>query len=218
MLRLWNKKFNHNFLNNSSIGTKLRTKVLNEIQCFKFSGGGHHSGSGSDHSEHSDHDDHGHDHYDGFHVIPPEIDFKGEERKRIFGTKVETFSVDKMLESVNKAIHKTASPEEEAISMFKSQTEYVDFLAKNFEKIALQKYPEYKKKFEEYKDYVPSEYTSLNSYQKEVHALDTYMWWKLEKQQQDIRKNYSFNKDSSLEEIRAKKNFFNSKIIYLYKP
>jgi hypothetical protein len=211
MLNLWkstkvNKKIINNIVNSAS--------SFHKFQLFKFSGGHHgHSASGSDHSDH-EHDDHHHRHEHGDHAnnvidhpMVAEGNYAQEARSRIFNKK-ETFSVDDLLTQVNTPISKSKETkiDPSQISAFNSQEDYIQFLARSFENKALQKYPEYKKYFDEYKHLIP-QFDKLNEYQKEVYALDTYLHWELEKTELETRELYNFS-GTPVERARQRFAFF----------
>lgn len=207
MLNLWkttkvNKKVLNNLINN--------THSFNKLQTFKFSGG-HHGHSGSDHSDH-EHDGHDHeegDHSDNVidHPLIPEGNYAKEARSRIFNKK-ETFSVDDLLSQVKVPISKTKDTKIDLskVSSFNSEQEYIKFLAKSFENKAVQKYPDYKKYFDDYKHLIP-QLDKLNDYQREVYALDTYLHWELEKTELETRELYNFS-GTSVERARQRFAFF----------
>jgi hypothetical protein len=205
MLGLLNKRLNNNHL------TKIVNSKLTKLQIRNFSGG-HHSGSDhSDHSHHSDHSDHGHGHDVVFQVNPPLEDYGAEVRSRIFGTKAETFSVDKLLDSIKKPSIKQTKPDQSNLNLFQTHTEYIDFLADSFKNKALEKYPNYRSDMS-VSSLIPN-FEKLNKYQQEVYLLEAYLMKELEKQRYETRQAYTFESNSSLEDSKQRNAFFKSKNI-----
>jgi hypothetical protein len=201
MLRLLNKRINNNILSQT-----VYSKLI-KIQSKAFSSG-HHSGSDhSDNSHQSDHSDHSH--HEGFQVSPPFEDWEAQERARIFGSKAETFSVDKLLDSIKKPILKEIKPDQSNLSLFKTHNEYVDFLADSFKTKALEKYPDYRNDMS-LSNLVPN-FEKLNKYQQEVYLLEAFLMNELQKQKEEVRKLYSFNSNNNLEDSKQRNAFFHSK-------
>jgi hypothetical protein len=205
MLKLWKTPV----LRERILLRKLAGKsgLLNQ-QKFNFSAGGHgdgHSGSGSEH-DHDDHSEHHEEHHhDGYSSLNLE-NYNQEIRSRIF-RKSEGFSVDKLLYQLNEPLQQiTVKPDASQIEVYKSNEEYINFLAESFERKALEKYPEYKSSLNQYKHLIPN-YDSLNNYAKEVYSLDTYLHWKLEVDELQIREAYNFS-GSSFERANQRVNFF----------
>jgi hypothetical protein len=89
-------------------------------------------------------------------------------------------------------VQSTNIPDVNLTQVYSSQQDYVNFLAKSFETQALKKYPDYKKNISEFQHLIPN-YESLNTYQKEVLTLDTYLHWQLELEELKLREAYNFN-------------------------
>jgi len=175
---------------------------------FRFSGGGHHSES--EHSEHSEHTEHSdHDTHSG---SKNEIhQFNQDRRQRIFAAKKDAFSVEEMLNKAKNPLDLHQAKGFPEVQMHQTEEEYIKFLAENFEKITLLKYPEYKKNLELFVHRIP-DYDSMNAYQKEVFALDAYLHWKLETVEDETRAVYDF-KGTSLEQAKERFRFFESKLL-----
>jgi hypothetical protein len=203
MLKLWKTPV----LREKLLLRKLARKsnIINQ-QKFNFSAGGHgQSGSGSEH-EHEDHSDHHEEHHHEEHSSLNLHNYNEEIRSRIF-RKSEGFSVDKLLNQLSEPLVQTTSkPDPSHIEVFKSNEEYINFLAQSFERKALEKYPEYKSSLSQYRHLIPN-YDSLNAYAKEVYSLDTYLHWKLEIEELQIREGYNFS-GSSLERAIQRVSFF----------
>jgi hypothetical protein len=205
MLRLLNKRINNNLL------SLAKNSQLIKLQIKNFSGG-HHSGSDhSDHSHHSDHSDHGHGNDTVFPVNPPLEDYEAQVRARTFGIKAEIFSVDKLLDSIKKPIIKADKPDHSNLSLFKTNKEYIDFLADTFKSKALEKYPNYRNDLSLSKN-VPN-FENLNKYQQEVYLLQAFLVNEMEKQKEEVRKLYSFESNNSLEDTKKRNEFFHSNLI-----
>lgn len=173
------------------------------IQKFRFSGG-HHSESEHEHSEHSEHSEH--DHHG---PTKNEIhEFNQESRQRIFQAKKDSFSVEEMINGAKKPMFSQEKGFSE-VKMHETEEEYIKFLAENFERITLQKYPEYKKDLEKFIHRIP-DFDKMNAYQKEVFTLDAYLHWKLETTEDETRAAYDF-KGTSLEQAQERFKFFESK-------
>jgi hypothetical protein len=207
MLKLWKTPVLHNKVLLKSV----KGKALASIQKFNFSGDGHghgHSGSESDH-EHGHHEEHHehHDHHEGKDIpIVSDAHFHEEARSRIFNHQ-EKFSVDNLLGQLKEPLVQfKTKPDASVIEVYKSQDEYINFLAQSFERKALEKYPEYKTHLEQFKHLIPN-YDSLNAYQREAYTLDTYLHWKLELEELQIRESYNFS-GTPLERARQRLNFF----------
>ena len=203
MLKLWKTPV----LREKLLLRKLARKsnIINQ-QKFNFSAGGHgQSGSGSEH-EHEDHSDHHEEHHHEEHSSLNLHNYNEEIRSRIF-RKSEGFSVDKLLNQLSEPlVQTTLKPDRSQIEVFKSNEEYINFLAQSFERKALEKYPEYKSSLSQYRHLIPN-YDSLNAYAKEVYSLDTYLHWKLEIEELQIREGYNFS-GSSLERATQRVSFF----------
>lgn len=175
---------------------------LNTLQKFKFSGG-HHSDSEHDHS-HSEHSDHEHS-----ELRDPNfnewIKFENEERNRIFSRKNDEFNVEEMLQNARTPL-KVNQKGMNQVDLFETEREYINFLAENFERKTLEKYPEYKMHLDKFVQNIP-EFEGMNAYQKEVYTLDAYLNWKLETTEDEIRSVYDF-KGTSLEQARQRFAFF----------
>ena len=178
---------------------------LNVFQKFYFSGG-HHSGSESDH-------DHHHSSTSTTDTSESE-DHLSLQRNRIFKTKVDRFSVDSILESLKTPlIKKENHVEKSTLKLFDSDKQYIDFLTLNFEKHALKKYPDYKLHLNEFKSRIPN-YEKINSYQREVLILETYMIWKLEKLRDESVTAFEASYKSPLDQIKHRLNLISSKKYY----
>lgn len=210
MLRLWNKSINNNFISTS----KIISSNFNKQLISKFSSGHHSDSDHSGHSGHSagsDHSDHDHHHeHGGFQVNPPLEDYEAQAKSRIFRSQIDSFSVDKLLDSMKTPIIKPKKAEKHDLNLFQTNKEYIDFLATSFENKALERYPDYKKNNELTK-LIPN-YEKLNRYQQEVYLLNAYLVNELEKQREDIRKLYTFEKSSTLEESNERVAFFSSNL------
>merc|ERR1711957_602306 len=169
------------------------------LQKFKFSGGGH---SDSDH-------DHSHSEHSDSEVKDPNFNewtkFENEERNRIFSRKNDEFSVEEMLNKANTPL-RTMQKGNNPVDLFKTEQEYIVFLAENFERKTLEKYPDYKENLDKFVQNIP-DYEEMNAYQKEVYTLDAYLHWKLETTEDDIRAAYDF-KGTSLEQAKQRFAFF----------
>lgn len=203
------KMFKKTLQTSKQIG--LLTKNMQEsalagrAQKFRFSGGHNSESEHSEHSEHTEHSDH-----DGHSAFKNEIqEFNQEKRQRIFAGKKEAFSVEEMLHNAKQPLAAQAKGFPE-VQMHQTEEEYIKFLAENFEKVTLLKYPEYKKDLEKFVQRIPG-YAKMNAYQKEVFVLDAYLHWKLETVEDETRAAYDFQ-GTSLEQAKERFRFFESKI------
>jgi len=208
MLNIWKTPMN------KTLQLSLKKKVvMGNVQKFRFSaGGGHgqgHSGSESDHDhDHHEHDDHHDAHAEHSHDVPlvSEGNFAQEARSRIFNRQ-ETFSVESLMSSLKQPlVQRTPQLDSSSVEVYKSKEEYVNFLAANFERRALEKYPQYKQSLDQFKHLIPN-YDSLNAYQREVLTLDTYLHWQLELQELGNRNSYNFS-GSPVDRARERFAFF----------
>lgn len=202
------KMFKKTLQTSKQIG--LLTKSIQEsaltgrAQKFNFSGGHHSDSENSEHSDHTEHSDH-----DSHPALKNEIqEFNQEKRQRIFAAKKDAFSVDELLNNAKKPLASQAKGFPE-VQMHQTEEEYIKFLAENFERITLQKYPEYKKNFDKFVHKIP-DFDQMNAYQKEVFTLDAYLHWRLETIEDETRAAYDF-KGTSLEQARERFRFFESK-------
>ena len=179
---------------------------LNPLQKFRFSGGHHSSDSDHDHS-HSEHSDA--EHTDSKDLFNNEwTKFENENRNRIYSKKNDEFNVEEMINRARTPL-KTSQKGMNPVDLFKTENEYIGFLAQTFEKKTLEKYPDYKQNLEKFVHKIP-DYEDMNAYQKEVYTLDAYLHWKLETTEDDIREAYDF-KGTSLEQARQRFAFFEGK-------
>ena len=129
-----------------------------------------------------------------------------EVRSRIFN-RTETFSVDNLLDKIKQPlIQIKTKPDASVIQLYKSEDDYINFLAKSFERKALEKYPDYKTDLEQFRHLIP-DYENLNAYQREAYTLDTYLHWKLELEELKIRDAYNFS-GTPLERAKQRVGFF----------
>ena len=196
------KQLNRNLIFNLNKITQNNSTNLSSLQKFYFSGG-HHSGSDSDHDHHH--------HTTTTTDVSESEDHLSLQRNRIFRSKVEKFSVDSLLDSLRSPISqqdKRVSPE--SLKMFKTDSEYINFLATNFEKHALKRYPDYKTHLSEFKDRIIG-YDKFNAYQKEVMTLEHYLIWKLEKLRDESVNAFDSKTKDPLENIRKRFEMVSSK-------
>lgn len=175
----------------------LKSSSIWSAQKFYFSGG--HS-SGSDH-------DHHHTSTTSTDASEPE-DHVNIRRSKLF--KKEEFSVDNLLDSLKTPLseNKQYVPLS-SLQNFNDQNEYVNFLATNFEKHALRRFPEYKTHLSEFKHRIHN-YDNLNSYQREVLTLEMYHNWRLEKLRQETVDAFN-SSGSALDQLRNRFNMISSK-------
>ena len=210
MLKLWKTPVLHNKV----LLNAFKHRTLSQLSRFNFSASGDNHGHGTGHSgsetegehEHEDHEDH---HHSGEHKdIPFALDGNpaSEIRSRIFN-RTETFSVDSLLAKIKEPlIQIKTKPDASVIQLYKSEDEYINFLAKSFERKALEKYPDYKTDLEQFKHLIP-DYENLNAYQREAYTLDTYLHWKLELEELKIQETYNFS-GTPLERAKQRVGFF----------
>lgn len=184
-----------------------KSSIVNQVK-FNFSAGGHghgHSGSGSgSEHEHDHHEDHDHGHHSSIDIIGH--DYVQETRSRIF-RKSQEFSVENLLNHINHPITRVNPKlDSSQVSVFNSEEEYIKYLGQSFEKKALEKYPEYKTHLAQFKHLIPN-YDKLNPYAREAYTLDTYLHWKLEVEEHQIRENFNFS-GSAAERAAQRVNFF----------
>jgi hypothetical protein len=214
MLKLWKTPV----LQNKVLLKSIRGRAMNSLQKFSFSGDSHghgsgHSGSESDHEHgHHEHEEHHGEHEHGHHgehkdiPLVSDAHFHEEARSRIFNRQ-ESFSVESLLGKLKEPLVQVqAKPDASVTQVYKSEDEYVNFLAASFERKALEKYPDYKKHLEQFKHLIPN-YESLNAYQREAYTLDTYLHWKLELEELQIRETYNFS-GTPVERARQRIGFF----------
>ncbi len=209
MLKMF-KKTLHNAQKVSILNKSVqKSSAIEKFQKFSFSASSHHSESEHEHSDHSEHSEH--DHHCTFKNEIQE--FNQESRQRIFSQKKENFAVEDML---NKAKTPLFTPEKGfgEVKMHENEDQYIKFLAENFERITLQKYPEYKNNLDKFISRIP-DYDKMNAYQKEVFTLDAYLHWKLETTEEETRAAYDF-KGTTLEQAKERFKFFESKLYFLY--
>ena len=191
MLRLFTRKW-------SALQTQM---IISSFPKGRFSGG-HHSGSDSDH-----------DHHDHHHTTTSGSESDGlilNKRKTVIPEK---YSIDKVLESINTPIIPKQTPQidqnQYTLNVFKTETEYIDFLAHNFQKQASKKYPDYKTHLSEFQHKIVN-FELLNPYQKEVQMLNAYGEWKLQKLRDETFSNFEGETDLQKAENRVK--FYESTI------
>lgn len=205
MLKIWKTPV----LRERLLATKLKnSRNLLKNCMYNFSAGSHghgHSGSGSEHEHEHEHDHH-EEHKKGAHSHYIIENYDQEVRSRIF-RKSEVFSVEKLLNQMSEPLNQTTIiPNLSEISVYNSQEEYINFLAQNFERKALENYPEYKIHLDKFKHLIP-QYETLNAYAREVYTLDTYLHWKLELDEHQIREAYNFSGSAS-QRAAQRENFF----------
>lgn len=205
MLKLFKKSILN--VNKSNFLNIKEGNLIQNIKRFNFSGGSHHSESENEHSEHSDHSEH-EAHHEPHNLIH---EYNEEARSRIFQSKEEVFSVEKLLNNAKKPLAIPAKHYKD-VQMFETEEQYIKFLAETFERKTLEKYPEYKVNLSKFIHKIP-DYESMNVYQREVYTLDAYLYWKLETTEDDIRNSYDF-KGTSLEQAKERFKFFESKKLF----
>lgn len=209
MLRLWNRKLNQQLF--CSLPNTQLYKF--NLKCMSGGHGNHESDSEHEHghSDHSDHEGNGHNtHSENY--SENEI-FYNNARSRIFKNNTENFSVEKLLQSVKAPLNdEKIKVDKRADKLFDTEQKYIDFLATNFEKKALEKYPNYKDNLNELKFRIKN-FDQFNKYQQEVVLLDTYMYWQLEKQEQEIRTVYDVS-GTTLEQAKKRLEFFESNYVF----
>ena len=204
MLRLWNRKLNLGIISN------FKSQQLVKFN-FKCMSGGHNETDSEHEHGHSDHEGHSNGHIE--HLSENEI-FYNNARSRIFNSNSENFSVEKLLKTVKTPLNnQKIVVDKKADKIFDTEQKYIDFLAMNFEKKALEKYPNYKQNLEELKARIQN-FNQFNKYQQEVVLLDTYMYWELEKQEQETRALYDVD-GTSFEQAKKRLKFFESKLLLI---
>lgn len=178
--------------------------LLNLPKC-NFSGG-HHSGSDTE-------QDHHHSTTSASDLSETEEIFNFQ-RNQIFKAKPEKFSVDNLLDSIKTPLNsRQQGVPQSSLNLFKTNEEYINFLATNFEKHALKRYPEYKTHLNEFKDRIVN-FDKLNPYQKEVVTLEFYMLWKLEKLREETVTPFQSNQQDPLDQLRNRFQLISSKTNY----
>jgi len=188
----------------------LSLKNVTVNSCFKvFSNSKNFSGGHHSHSD-SDHDDHHHEHHTTSSSEASETeDHLNLLRKRAFSKVPKKFSVDEILEKAKAPITK-AEEKINYVSMFQNEDQYINFLANEFEKKAILKYPDYKKEIESFKHRIIN-FDRLNAYQKEVQTLNLYLLNKLDKDREDLTKAFQGNLEGTpLEQAKSRLNLMKS--------
>ena len=188
----------------------LSLKNVTVNSCFKvFSNSKNFSGGHHSHSD-SDHDDHHHEHHTTSSSEASETeDHLNLLRKRAFSKVPKKFSVDEILEKAKSPITK-AEEKINYVSMFQNEDQYINFLANEFEKKALLKYPDYKNEIESFKHRIIN-FDRLNAYQKEVQTLNLYLLNKLDKDREDLTKAFQGNLEGTpLEQAKSRLNLMKS--------
>ena len=179
---------------------------LTYLSKYNFSGG-HHSGSDSEHEHHQS--------TTSASDLSESEDILNFQRNQIFRAKAEKFSVDSLLDGIKTPLRRAEQGvEASSLNLFKTNEEYINFLASNFEKHALKRYPEYKTHLNEFKDRIVN-YDKLNAYQKEVVTLEFYMLWKLEKLREESVTAFQSDSQNPLDQLRNRFKLISSKF-YLY--
>jgi len=187
-----------NSINKSSLENSFKLFTPN----VKYFSSGHHSDS--------DGDDHGHHHSTSSSETSETEDHLSLLRKRAFSKLPKKFSVEEILASSTKPLTK-AEEKVEVDRLFNNEKEYVNFLAKEFEKKANLKYPGYKAELETFKDRI-LDYDRLNAYQKEVQTLNIYLLSKLDKEREELTKAFQGSQEGTpLEQAKSRLNLMQGK-------
>lgn len=183
------------YFNLKKISLLTSSNQLTNFPKFNFSGG-HHSGSDSEHDHHNHHST------TSASDLSETEEILNFQRNQIFRAKAEKFSVDSLLDGIKAPLRRTEQGVEiSSLNLFKTNEEYINFLASNFEKHALKRYPEYKTHLNEFKDRIVN-YDKLNAYQKEVVTLEFYMLWKLEKLRDATVTSFQSESQNPLDQLR----------------